>query len=304
MYILKILNFGSLNIDHVYAVNHFVAPGETMSSLGLDIFAGGKGLNQSLALKRAGADVYHAGLIGKDGEMLRNLLSENGVNIDCLGTADVPTGHAIIQVNEKGQNCIILYGGSNVAITKDFAKEVIDKFDSGDILLLQNEINEIDFIINYASERGMRIALNPSPLDDALLKYPLEKVEWFILNEIEGEQMTGKTNPDEIIDTMHSKFPNCKIVLTLGKNGVRYSGDGESYTHGIYDVPVVDTTAAGDTFTGYFLACICEGLGAEIALEKASIASSLSVTKQGAAPSIPVRSEVDNTDIKLDPRFL
>ncbi len=302
---MKILDFGSLNLDHVYSVDNFVRPGETISSLKMEDFCGGKGLNQSIALARAGAEVYHAGCIGKDGQVLADRLKEAGVNTKFVKVLDCPTGHAIIQINAKGQNCIILYGGANQEITEDFAKEVIDQFSKGDLILLQNEINNLPFIMNYAYEKGLQIALNPSPLNDKLLACPLDKVAYFIMNEIEGSEIVGgEEDPDKVIEKMKEKFPNAKVVLTLGKDGAKYFDGEKVYFHGIYDVKRVDSTAAGDTFTGYFLACIGEGLSPEVALEKASKASSLAVHIKGASNSIPTRAEVDTTDIKLDPRFL
>lgn len=300
---MKILSFGSLNLDNVYSVDHFVTPGETMSSHNLEKFCGGKGLNQSIALAKAGADVYHAGKVGKsDGGMLLNILVESGVDISNIGLSDGPSGHAIIQINKKGQNCIILFGGSNQEIDFTFIDNVLAKFDAGDIILLQNEINNLDYIMNKSHEFGLKIALNPSPMDDKLLTCPLEKVDLFILNEVEGYQISGKNDPSEIIDSIHKKYKGAKICLTLGKHGVVYFDGKKHYSHGIYDVPVVDTTAAGDTFTGYLLACLGDGLSADISLEKASKASSLAVSIKGASNSIPTMAMVDATDIKLDPR--
>lgn len=301
---MKILNFGSLNVDYVYAVENFVRPGETISSLKRETFCGGKGLNQSIALARAGAKVWHAGKIGSDGLMLLEQLRENGVDVSNIAVSEGPSGHAIIQVNQKGQNCIILYGGSNKEIDKDFIHKVLDSFSAGDLVLLQNEISNIDYIIDYAYQKGIKIALNPSPIDASLLQCPLHKVEWFILNEIEGNQISGETEPTKIIDAIVKKYPGSKVVLTLGKDGVLCFDGTNSYFHGIYDVPVVDTTAAGDTFTGYFLSCMSQGLTPDVALEKASKASSLSVAIKGASNSIPFRKEVDTTTIKLEERFL
>ena len=116
---MKILNFGSLNIDKVYQVDNFVRAGETISSKNLNFFCGGKGLNQSIALAKAGADVWHAGCIGNDGQMLSDALQNSQVRLDFLKTLDMPTGHALIQVSQTGQNCIILFGGANQAISKE-----------------------------------------------------------------------------------------------------------------------------------------------------------------------------------------
>lgn len=303
---MRILNLGSLNIDHVYKVDHFVQPGETISSLELNDFCGGKGLNQSVAAARAGAEVFHAGMVGPDGDMLLEMLNQSGANTDYVKQLeDVPTGHAIIQVNAKGQNCIIIHGGANRAVTTDYIDDVLGHFSAGDILLLQNEVTNIEYAIDKAKEKGMRVALNPSPIDDALAKSKsLFNVDWFILNEIEGNALTGKKLGEEICEELLRLYPDSHVVLTLGKQGVIYFDKAEVERHGIYDVPVVDTTAAGDTFTGYFLAGVVQGMPTENTLEMASKASSLAVSRAGAAPSIPTRAEVDETAIKLDLSFM
>lgn len=295
---MRILNFGSLNIDNVYRVDHFVRPGETISSEKLNTFCGGKGLNQSIALARAGARVYHAGKIGKDGEMLLRCLKENGVDTSYIQIANCLSGHAIIQVDKSGQNCIILYGGANEDINESDVDAVLSGFKKGDILLLQNEISCIGEIIEKAHSKGMKIALNPSPIDHRIKGYPLQYITWFILNEIEGNELTGATDPEIITDELLKKYPGASVVLTLGKKGVLYKDNIRSVSHGTYNVRVVDTTAAGDTFTGYFLACMAEGLTVEVALEKASIASSIAVSCAGASDSIPGRQEVDDCNLK------
>ena len=296
---MKILDFGSINIDEVFQVDHFVRPGETMSTLGYAKNCGGKGLNQSIALARAGAEVYHACMVGEGADFLVETMRESGVDVSLMKKIDAPAGRAIIQVNESGQNCILLFGGSNHQNTEEYIHWVIDQFEAGDILLLQNELNLTDTIINCAAEKGMRIVLNPSPMNEALTKAPLEKVEYFILNEVEGEEIAGgQKDPEAICDALLKKYPGCKVVLTLGKHGVMYKDAETKATHGIYDVKRVDSTAAGDTFTGYFLACLAEGLSIDVILEKASKASSIAVGRPGAAPSIPTRQEVDTTDIE------
>jgi ribokinase len=289
---LRILNFGSLNIDYVYSVNKFVVAGETISSTKLEKFCGGKGLNQSIALARAGCEVYHAGCIGEEGEILLNLLKKSGVKTDFITTLSNPNGHAIIQVDDNGQNCIILYSGTNKQITKEYVDNVLINFQNGDFLVLQNEINCLDYIINKAFDIGMIIVFNPSPINSDINNLPLEKIAYFILNEIEGEVLTHETEPQKIIERLKDKYPNSIVLLTRGKYGVICFDGKNTYTHGIYNVPVVDTTAAGDTFTGYFLACLVKYNDIKQALRLASIASSIAVSAKGAANSIPTINQV------------
>lgn len=297
---MKILVFGSLNIDRRYMVDHFVQPGETLSSDSVGTFSGGKGLNQAIACKKAGSDVYMAGKIGTDGAfLLAELKDADVVTKHVFIDDDELSGHAIIQVDKNGQNCIILYGGTNRTITHAEIDEVLADFDKGDIILLQNEINALDYIIDKAHEKGMIVALNPSPMDDKLLSCDLSKISYFIMNEIEAAAICGQNDPDVAIATLHEKYPESKIVITLGGDGSKYF-DGEiTHEHGIYSVKAVDTTAAGDTFTGYFLNGLMENMEPMEIMSMAAKASAIAVSRPGAADSIPTKDEVLATELEL-----
>nr|WP_275940487.1 ribokinase [Herbinix luporum] len=292
---IKVLNFGSLNIDNVYSVPHFVQAKETLASTELNIFCGGKGLNQSVALSRAKCDVYHAGAVGKeDGEILINFLKSSGVNCDYILQKDMKSGHTIIQVDKRGQNCILLYGGSNKSISKEDVDAIMENFSEGDYCILQNEINQTGYIIKKAHEKGMVIVLNPSPIDENLLEYDIDLVDYLVLNEVEACGLAGKESTDnyELLNIIADKYPNARIVLTLGEEGAIYRYKDTEIKQPIFEVPVVDTTAAGDTFTGFFIGAIIRGYDEKKALEIASKASSIAVSRKGAAPSIPLFEEV------------
>ena len=286
------MNFGSLNLDYVYQVESILIPGETQASKSRQIFCGGKGLNQSIALAKAGIPVYHAGLIGEGGEPLLEVCKENGVNTEFIRQIPGPCGHTVIQVDRNGQNCILLFGGSNRSMTKEFVDSVLDSFDEGDIILLQNEINELDYIIDRAYEKKMMIILNPSPFDSALEKCDLSKISLFLMNEIEGFQITGEKEPDRILAKVKELYPKAKVVLTLGGDGSVYQDETGIYRQGIFKVKAVDTTAAGDTFTGYFISSVIDGMPVQDGLKLAAKASAIAVSRPGATASIPVRSEV------------
>lgn len=290
---MKILNYGSLNIDLVYDVPHIVRPGETITSHSFSRFPGGKGLNQSSALAKAGAEVYHAGSIGADGRFLKELLDGFGVKTEFIRETEAPTGNAVIQVDENGQNSIFLFPGANRENDPSEITEVLKAFEAGDFLLLQNEVNDDAFIMEEACARGMKIVLNPSPMDDDILKLPLEKVSYFLLNEIEGAALTGETEPEKIIKVMREKYPQAAVVLTLGGDGSMYADADETVVQDIFPCEVVDTTAAGDTFTGYFLAGIMEGRTPAGCMKRAAMASSIAVSRKGAAVSVPEKEEVD-----------
>lgn len=289
---MKVLNIGSMNLDYVYNVDHIIQPGETESTSGMNVFLGGKGINQSVALAKAGAQVYHAGMIGEEGQPFLDACSEYGVNAQYIRKIAGKTGHTIIQVDKNAQNSILLFGGANQMLTEEFVDEVLADFESGDILLLQNEVNKLPYIIEKAYEKGMQIALNPSPYDDKLNEVDMKKISIFLLNEVEGGQITGLADPDEILAKMKEMFPHAKIVLTLGKDGAKYAQGEEIYHQPIFKVEAVDTTAAGDTFTGYFLAGLMEGMSMPEILRMSAKASSIAVTREGAVPSIPYRAEV------------
>lgn len=297
---MKILNFGSLNIDRVYSVDHFIRPGETLSSQKMETFPGGKGLNQSIALAHAGAEVYHAGAVGEDGHFLVELLEQNGVDITQISFLPLPTGHAIIQVDRNGQNGILLFGGANQAITEELVDQALEDFSAGDWILLQNEISLNSYIMRKAAEKGMRIALNPSPMDDKIKQLPLEFVSLFFVNEVEGEEMTGVQEPEAIVAALSKLSPGCQVVLTLGERGAMVYDGASVWKHGSYRVPVVDTTAAGDTFTGFYLASCMKGMAAPDALELASVASSIAVSRMGAAVSIPTLAEAEAAHLRLE----
>ena len=288
---MKVLNFGSLNLDHVYRVAHFAAPGETIASVSMQTNPGGKGLNQSVALARAGAEVCHAGCIGVGGEPLKNLLEENGVDASFLRPVSVPQGNAVIQVAPSGENCILLFGGSNQCVTAEQIEQTLSRFDAGDYLVLQNEINLLPQIVDAAHQRGMVIVLNPSPYNDALGEVDFHKLSWLLINEVEAKQIAGSEDPAQAWEVLHGRYPNLSVLITLGSAGsVAYRMCGETVEtvrQAAFPAEAVDTTAAGDTYTGFFIGGLMEGLPLKACMELASRAAAISVTRPGAAESIP-----------------
>ncbi len=299
---MKLLNFGSCNLDYVYQLDHIVAPGETETSLTTATFCGGKGLNQSLAAARAGAEVYHAGCLGEDGEVLRRILAESGVNTEYLLPVEGKNGHAVIQVAKSGENSIFLFPGSNEKITEAQIDRTLAAFEEGDLLLLQNEVNALPYMVEKAYEKGLKIALNPSPFNKKIGEIDISKLSYMILNEGEAAALSGKDNPKESLTEIRRLYPNLAVLLTVGTKGCLYNDGKQSLYQPAFRVTAVDTTAAGDTFTGYFLAALVEEKSVAEGLKLASAASALAVTRAGAAPSIPFRSEVEEVIKTLVPR--
>lgn len=288
-----ILNVGSINIDRVYAVEHFVRPGETIASGRYDVFAGGKGFNQSIALARAGAKVRHAGMVGKDGAWLIERLSGEGVDITSVETRETPTGHAIIQVAPTGENAIVLFGGANRKLNPAMAVRAAAACSAGDYLLTQNETNVTAEAIREGAKRGLKVVFNPAPMDAAVPGYPLECVDIFILNETEAHGLTGKTEPEDIRADMTRRFPKAATVLTLGSKGAMFFDSGSRIHQAATAVKAIDTTAAGDTFTGFFLAELAKSDDPARALSLGCRAAAICVTRPGASDSIPLRRELE-----------
>lgn len=295
---MKILSLGSLNIDFIYNVSHISLEGETISARERERSQGGKGLNQSIALARAGATVYMAGCVGADGEDLLEILRCSGVDTTLIRVCSEPSGHAIIQLSDSGANAIIIYSGANRKITPQMVDDTLSHFVPGDYILLQNEISCVDYAIRSAKKRGVLVAFNPSPISEELLTYPLDMVDVLILNELEGRTLSDSEDAEvtEVMIALASRFPRTAIVLTLGEKGALYHDQQIDLFCPAYKVPVVDTTGAGDTFCGYFLACTMKGMDPQKSLETATRASALSIGKKGAAVSIPTLAQVESTD--------
>ena len=291
---MRIVNYGSLNIDYTFQVEEIVRPGQTIAASKVSRFPGGKGMNQSLALARAGMTIYHAGIIGTDGLFLKEMLEKDGVDCRYLQVReDIGTGSAFIQVDRHGQNCIVLNGGANRMNTEEDCKRVLNDFAPGDWILLQNEINGVDRLIETAWEKNMKVIFNPSPMTNEVLQYNLSKVSLFLMNEDEGMRITGQADAEAILKTMAEKYPEAEVILTLGEKGSLWSDGSRIISQPAFSVQAVDTTGAGDTFTGYVLAYLAHGISVERSLAVAAKASAITVTRQGAASAIPYRVEVE-----------
>ncbi|MEL0636881.1 ribokinase [Marinomonas sp. TI.3.20] len=295
---MTIYNVGSINLDHLYQVDHFVRPGETMASQNYQCLLGGKGANQSVALAKAGADVKHVGAIHHSDQAVLDQLASLGVNTDLIAKLDVPTGHAIIQLNTEAENAIILFQGANHALTQAQVDAVLAQATAGDWVLLQNETNQIEYTMKQAQAHGLKVAFNPAPMDAKLTKKVLPSVDLLIVNEVEAMDLLGVADIDTASQTLPTAYPDLSVLMTLGKAGVRYfpkqeAGQRmESLFVEAFSVEAVDTTAAGDTFIGYCLSSLMNNEDMTVALKRACAASALCVTKMGAASAIPSSADV------------
>lgn len=307
---MAVINFGSINIDHIYTVEHFVAPGETLSSSHYQSVLGGKGANQSIACAQAGVQTKHVGAVNNNDSSFVALLEQSGVDCNLVQKqSTTATGHAIIQVNHEGENAIVLFAGANHILSTEQIEHALAKATTGDWVLLQNETNAIEDIINIASAKNIPIAFNPAPMTTAIKQLPLDKIDLLFVNEIEAMQLTDTTTIEQAIANLSQNLPKTKVILTLGKKGVCFLYQSQQTLVEGFKVEAVDTTAAGDTFTGYFLARYIQNSqgiqsnqeNSEItqqnvptnALTTACAAAALCVTQQGAAPSIPSNEQVE-----------
>ncbi len=293
---MRVLVFGSANIDRTYQVDHFANAMETVSAGKMESFCGGKGFNQAIAFARAGSNVHFAGAVGNDGKPLIDTLEKEGIGIEHLKETGEPSGHAIIQVTPDGQNSIIILAGANASVTHEDVDRVLASFAKGTLVVLQNEISSVDYIIEQAKEREMLVALNPSPFNVRIDLYDFSKVDYILVNEVEAALLSGCFEVEGMADAVHKKYPGANVVLTLGGKGSVFVGkDGATLVSGVLRTDVVDTTAAGDTYTGFFLSKILETKDAKAALRNAAIASGLAVSRSGASQSIPTFEEVEKT---------
>lgn len=288
----RIVNFGSINIDHVYQVPHFVTPGETLSSYELTTGLGGKGANQSVAIARAGGVVEHVGQISNADQWALAELKKSGVDISAIKQVMQASGHAIIQVNNHGENAILLHGGANQNCDINDLKNALSEPENIEYLLMQNECNGLSDAIEFALGNGIKIALNPAPMSEAIKALPLHKLDTLIVNHVEAQALSSLVELDSIIEHFQTTLANTRVVLTLGGAGVVLLNRGNVIKVGAHDVDVVDTTCAGDTFVGYFLSSLVQGDDDYTALNKASAAAALTVTRVGAISAIPTEQEL------------
>ena len=291
----RLLNFGSLCVDWVYQVPNLVSAGETITSAGLAVHPGGKGLNQSIAAALAGADVLHFGAVGEDGSALLDALQSAGVDTNGVMELDSASGHALIQVDSQGRNAIVIHPGTNRSIPQNHWQSMLDSMKVGDWLLLQNETNDIDKVLTFGKQRGIKMAVNLAPADDRISDYPIQHAALLIVNEIEAMALAATATVKSAFVELCQRYPETDIVLTLGGEGLWCASANQP---GIllldsYRVEPVDETAAGDAFIGYLMAAVLAEKSLSASLIEASTAGALAVTKAGAASSLPRLEDVE-----------
>ncbi|MFU8822725.1 ribokinase [Yoonia sp.] len=285
---MAIWNLGSINADFVYAVPHIPSPGETLGTTGRQVFLGGKGANMSVAAARAAARVHHIGAVGQDGLWLVERLLEYGVDTRNIAVLDTETAQAIIMVDPQGENAILLHPGANAEIPQTILQNAMAEAQTGDWLVIQNETNLQRTAASLGRKMGLRVAYAAAPFDADRVQAVLPHLDFLILNAVEAEQLqkaTGKTPAD---------LGLTDVIVTLGADGADWYGAAGLQHFDAIKVDPVDTTGAGDTFTGYVLAGLDRGMPMAQAIGQAMRAAALMVTRHGTADVIPDLSEVQD----------
>lgn len=286
---MTIYNLGSINADHVYRVPHLPGPGETLAATSMQTGLGGKGANMSVAAARAGSHVSHIGAIGSDGIWARDRLTEYGVDTRHIAELNMPTGHAIINVDDAGENAITLFAGANQAIDADMISNVLSAGNRGDIFVTQNETNAQIEAAKVGSKLGFRVCYAAAPFDANAVKEMLPYLDFLILNAVEAKQL------EAALGVNIRELDVSDIIITLGAEGARWINKAlnvDQYFEALKVTPI-DTTGAGDTFTGYVLSGLDRGLTMGQSISLAMRAAALMVTRMGTADVIPDLKEVE-----------
>jgi ribokinase len=288
---------GSLNMDLVVRAPRYPQPGETILGSSFDTYPGGKGANQAVAAARMGAVVKMIGCAGTDafGEALRSNLAREGVDVrHVVQRVGVPTGVALITVNAEGQNTIVVVPGANSCLVPLDLPAAQQAFVDANVVVLQLEIPlpTVEWAIDLAHRCGAQVVLNPAPAQP-LPAALLAAVDHLIPNESELMLLTGLDTVEAAVNHLHRDCGVPHLVVTLGAGGVLVSDKGQQFTVPGYQVPVVDTTAAGDAFVGAFAVAIGEGGTVYEAALRGNAAGALAVARAGAQPSLPTRAEVE-----------
>ncbi|WP_300584293.1 ribokinase [Marivita sp.] len=287
---MAVYNLGSINADLFYQVPHLLAPGETLASTEHSRGLGGKGANMSVAIARAAARAVHIGAVGSDGRWAVERLLEYGVDTRNIVELDVPTGHAVIMVDDHGENAILLYPGANRALTETHIASALAVATEADTFVFQNETSAQIEGATLASSKGMRVVYAAAPFDAHSVEAVLPMLDILVMNAIEAQQLT------DALGVALTDLPVRDVIVTLGGDGCRWvnTDDGTDKTFPAIPVTPVDTTGAGDTFTGFLVAGLDRGLPMEQAISLGQQAGAIMVTRHGTADVIPDLKDIED----------
>lgn len=281
---MTVFNLGSINVDHFYQVPHLPSPGETLAATSFQTGLGGKGANQSVAASLAGSAVVHIGAVGKDGVWATERLAAFGVDVTHVIKANAPTAHAIINIDTKGENAIVVYSGANVKQSLTQAKKALALAKPGDTLLLQNETDLQPDVARLAKDHGLKVIYSAAPFSPDAVREMLPFTDVLVVNKVEAKQLRAA----------FGDIPVANLLITRGSKGsVWQKKGGPDITAPAFPVDPVDTTGAGDCFIGSVAAALDQGMSRADAMRFASAASAIQVTRPGTADAIPSRAETE-----------
>jgi ribokinase len=283
---MAIYNLGSINIDHFYKVPHLPEPGETLAASAYSTGLGGKGANQSVAASRAGSEVHHIGAIGLDGQWIIEKLQGLGINTERISTLNVPTAHAIINVDQAGENAIVIFSSANVMQDKARIRTAFADATKGDFCVLQNETNLVEFAAQHAKAKGLRVVYSAAPFDAGAVQAVLPYIDILVVNEVEAQQLSSELGIS--VETLSTT----EVLMTRGSDGASFTTNGSTIEMPAFKVEPVDTTGAGDTYLGFFVAGLDQGKTTQDALRFAAAGAAIQVTREGTADAIPSLVEV------------
>ncbi len=286
---MTIYNLGSINSDYFYHLPNLPLAGETLAAHKYQCGMGGKGANMSVAASRGAARVMHIGSVGKDGLWAKNRLLEYGVDTRHI-TSGSTTGHALIMVDPSGENSIVIHPGANREITKEQIGSALSEASSGDLMLMQNETNQQAYAAKTAKDLGLKVIYAAAPFEAKSVADVLPYMDILVLNEIEAEQLEASSGQD-----LQNLGPD-HIFVTLGSRGCKHFDKSQNkitYFDAI-SIKAVDTTGAGDTFTGYLVAGLDRGLNVEQSILLATRAAALMVTRHGTSDVIPDLKDIED----------
>lgn len=283
---MAIYNLGSINTDFFYSVPHLPKPGETLAATGYSYGLGGKGANQSIAAAQGGARVIHIGSVGSDGGWAVDQLKGYGVDVQNIARLDMPTGHAIVNIAPDGENAIVIYSSANMAQDAGRIMSAMESVKPKDFCLLQNETSQVPYTAEHAKEKGLRVVYSAAPFDSDAAQEVLPFVDLLVVNEVEAEQLSAA------IGVSASELPVSEILITRGSKGATYRAGDTKVEVPAFEVDPVDTTGAGDTYLGFFIAGLDAGMETKGAMTFAAAGAAVQVTQPGTADAIPNLAEV------------
>lgn len=287
---VNILNFGTLYAECIYTVGNLDFSDDTLEIESSQTFAGGRGLNISVALSRAGiSKIFHAGYVGASSEFLREALKNSGVNTANLKLVDKPSAHSIVLLEDETRSKKLYFKGVNNEVSLEFAETVLNRFSCEDILIIDDGVSNFEYIIGMAHEKNMKIFIAP---ENPVINLDLNLIDYIFINEIQAKNISKRESRQDIVKFFKSNYPLLCVVINFGKNGYVCIAKKQTLFQSSLKKEHIDFTASFDAFIGYFIACVLRGKKLQYTLLLSAASLAICSAKKGSAFSIPYENEV------------